>query len=111
MKIIKQGNLKHPMTFVCPKCGCEFIAEEGEYISRDSSLNPITPYAVKYVEVTCPCCGYKIVEYKEQCDRSQMQMQRGRSVGGPEYRRHKVGVNWYGESVDFVRIDEGAEID
>lgn len=62
MKIIKEGNLKHPITFECPKCGCQFIAEDDEYTTHDPSLNPITPYDNKYAKVNCPCCGYVITK-------------------------------------------------
>lgn len=58
MKIIKEGNLKHPITFNCTKCGCQFIAEDDEYITHD----PITPYDNKYATVNCPCCGYIVTE-------------------------------------------------
>ena len=62
MKIIKEGNLKHPIAFECPKCGCQFIAEDDEYTTHDPSLNPITPYDNKYAKVNCPCCGYIITK-------------------------------------------------
>ena len=52
MKIIKEGKLKHPITFECPKCGCQFIEEDAEYTTHDN----------KYAEVNCPCCGYVIAK-------------------------------------------------
>lgn len=62
MKIIKEGNLKHPITFNCTRCGCQFIAEDDEYITHDPSLLPITLYDKKYASVICPCCGYLVTE-------------------------------------------------
>lgn len=62
MKIIKEGKLKHPITFECLKCECEFIAEEGEYNTYDSSLKPMFPYDNKYAVANCPCCKNAVVK-------------------------------------------------
>lgn len=63
MKILKHGSPKAketiPRHFVCPECGCEFIANEGEY----------SIWAARYlgymgngqtVETKCPECGKRI---------------------------------------------------
>lgn len=55
IKIIKLG--KKPSTieqFECPRCGCVFKADKGDYELAYSLLNGY------YFKIDCPCCGYII---------------------------------------------------
>lgn len=50
MRIVKHGNLK-PRLFICPECGCEFIAEVDEYNVVRCHSDTI------WYDATCPeCC-------------------------------------------------------
>lgn len=49
MRILKHGDLK-PRKFVCRFCGCEFVAEIGEY----KITNPAENYF--WYSVYCPEC-------------------------------------------------------
>lgn len=56
MEIIKQGDLsklKNPKRFECLRCGCEFLANDNEYVYEGMwrNLQTYTSY--------CPCCGTK----------------------------------------------------
>lgn len=47
MKIIKHGNPKERLRFVCPDCGCEWKARVGE-----------SKYTFLGYQMICPDCGY-----------------------------------------------------
>ena len=54
MKIIKQGKKPNKeIKFSCTLCGCEFIAEYGEYSILDDGHNDIE------YECDCPNCDSK----------------------------------------------------
>lgn len=56
MKILREGNLKKnrpDIFFHCYECGCEFIAESGEY------QYAVTSYNESYYSCKCPYCGNK----------------------------------------------------
>ena len=60
MKILKHGDLK-PRKFICKTCGCEFVAEMGEYeIDRDI----FQPNKEVTYDIACPDCA-KIIFAKE----------------------------------------------
>lgn len=55
IKIIKPGM--RPETterFECPRCGCVFMTDRGDYELAYSLLNGY------YLKIDCPCCGYII---------------------------------------------------
>lgn len=57
MEIIKPGDperLKQTKIFKCPRCGCEFKADKGEYIIGDMWRNMQT------YTCYCPTCDYKV---------------------------------------------------
>lgn len=47
MTIIKHGNPKERLRFVCPDCGCEWKARVGE-----------SKYTFLGYQMICPDCGY-----------------------------------------------------
>ena len=47
MTIIKHGNPKERLRFVCPDCGCEWKARVGE-----------SKYTILGYQMICPDCGY-----------------------------------------------------
>ena len=62
MEILREGKLeKKSYIFTCGRCGCKFIAEEGEWI-------PAGQMAYLHdgilAECDCPCCGQTV--YKER---------------------------------------------
>ena len=60
MEIIKQGDLsrlKKNKHFECKDCGCEFYADNTEYVYGGMQYN------ISYWECKCPCC--KRVVYTE----------------------------------------------
>lgn len=60
MRIVKQGDknkIKPPKQFACVHCGCEFVAEYGEY--RPTPIGTASGY-----ECNCPCCG-RVVSSKD----------------------------------------------
>lgn len=60
MRIIKEGNLKHPIVFECPRCDCIFEADEDEYLLYRSSMKNTR------AEILCPHCNTLIIEYPEE---------------------------------------------
>lgn len=66
MKIIKHGNLR-PRHFYCRRCGCEFVADIGEYTVAASGDN----FFVK-----CPDCYMNFDQYaplyKEEYDETSI---------------------------------------
>lgn len=53
MKIIKQGKKPNKeVKFTCNECGCEFIAEEGEF-----DISHIGHDYIEYACASCPNCG------------------------------------------------------
>jgi hypothetical protein len=53
MEIIKQGDtskLKNPKHFICATCGCEFIADNTEYICN-------LFFDEYYYSCNCPSCN------------------------------------------------------
>lgn len=57
MEILSPGDLTRInkiKIFKCPRCGCEFKADEGEYIIGDMwhNMQTYTCY--------CPTCDYKV---------------------------------------------------
>lgn len=61
MQIIKHGNLKSRY-FICKSCGCEFIADKGEYktATSDDNFFVCCPECDTYFEQNAPL--YKEVE-------------------------------------------------
>ena len=59
MKIIEEGILK-PRYFTCRICGCEFIAEPGEYdlAATDESV-------IVYYYTRCPKCRFNTNNSRE----------------------------------------------
>lgn len=52
MKILKMGEVpSESKMFICNYCGCEFIADEGEYSKCYSQGEDMMLYAA-----SCPCC-------------------------------------------------------
>lgn len=65
MKILKDGNLKkiHPdIKIECPRCGCIFITENGEYKRYEN-------YQGDWYETMCPYCKRKIAI---DCDKAEI---------------------------------------
>ena len=56
MKIEKHGNLPPRVRFKCEFCGCEFVAEVGEY-----SVN-IYPLICSKAFCDCPECGKCVIK-------------------------------------------------
>ena len=54
MRILKNGNLE-ARKFFCNICGCEFIAEPGEYIPQ------VANDVVLWYSAFCPCCDSSTV--------------------------------------------------
>jgi hypothetical protein len=52
MIIKHHGYVKHPITFVCPHCGCEFEAVDGEYLRM-----PADDYGESFLRTACPECS------------------------------------------------------
>lgn len=56
MEIIKAGNIDKSIKkckFVCPYCGCEFVASASEFSETYESDGF---YSSHYGRCTCPCC-------------------------------------------------------
>jgi len=56
MKIFKEGNLekaKRPARFVCWRCGCEWEANNDEYILEEGQRE-------MYPVCNCPCCNERV---------------------------------------------------
>lgn len=61
MQIIKQGRKiqrENKKCFLCDFCGCEFIAEEKEYVKEQ-----YYDYGYQYI-ARCPNCNQRVYEYK-----------------------------------------------
>ena len=57
MEIIKQGDLSrltHTKRFQCVYCGCEFLADDNEYVIGDMWRN------LQTYTVNCPCCDSRV---------------------------------------------------
>lgn len=57
MVIIKQGDLsriKNTKHFKCLRCGCEFLADDNEYIIGDMWRN------LQTYKSYCPCCDNEV---------------------------------------------------
>lgn len=55
MIVLKQGS-KKPLKFVCKYCGCEFVAEVGEYNTYTNNGS------VSYCYAYCPNCVTEVVD-------------------------------------------------
>lgn len=62
MKIIKEGALK-PRHFMCYTCGCEFIADPGEYTVTAVCVNATD--TIRFFNAECPMCGMTVGNSKE----------------------------------------------
>lgn len=57
MRIIKMGRIPDDeIRFLCKHCGCDFIAEKGEYRKEYSQKEDRYWYTT-----TCACCGRWII--------------------------------------------------
>ena len=57
MNILKAGKLPDSIAFTCSVCGCEYEAEEKDYMATDVLMYKNKPL-IKVFKCPCPCCGW-----------------------------------------------------
>ena len=55
MDIVRPGKKRKSIDFICTKCGCEFICNEGEYFDVPD-LTSVSVPPTKTSVANCPCC-------------------------------------------------------